>query len=99
MPEPQKICRKYSAKGSSCGSCAAILRTRRLTTGDKDSDPRWSPDGRYIAFTAKRKDDAEPQVYVIAADGGDPAGLHLDHDIAMAGAAVEVVERRAAART
>jgi dipeptidyl aminopeptidase/acylaminoacyl peptidase len=46
-------------------------RARRLTAGDKDSDPRWSPDGRFIAFTAKRKDDAEPQVYVIASDGGE----------------------------
>jgi dipeptidyl aminopeptidase/acylaminoacyl peptidase len=53
------------------GRGAAPLRTRRLTAGDKDSDPRWSPDSRYIAFTAKRKDDTEPQVYVIAADGGE----------------------------
>jgi dipeptidyl aminopeptidase/acylaminoacyl peptidase len=53
----------------------APLRTRRLTAGDKDSDPRWSPDGRYIAFTAKRKDDAEPQVYVIAPDGGEAMRL------------------------
>src|SRR6476646_9032500 len=48
-----------------------VLRTRRLTAGDKDSDPRWSPDGRWIAFTAKRNDDTEAQVYVIAADGGE----------------------------
>ena len=53
----------------------APLRTRRLTAGDKDSDPRWSPDGRYIAFTAKRKDDTEPQVYVIAPDGGEATRL------------------------
>jgi dipeptidyl aminopeptidase/acylaminoacyl peptidase len=46
-------------------------RPRRLTGGDKDSDPRWSPDGRFIAFTAKRRDDTEPQVYVIASDGGE----------------------------
>ena len=26
--------------------------------GDKDSNPRWSPDGTRIAFIAKRKDDA-----------------------------------------
>src|SRR5262245_34587579 len=48
---------------------------RRLTAGDKDSDPKWSPDGRWIAFTAKRKDDQEPQVYLIAPDGGEARRL------------------------
>ncbi|HET6803151.1 MAG TPA: S9 family peptidase [Casimicrobiaceae bacterium] len=50
-------------------------KPRRLTTGDKDSDPRWSPDGSRIAFTAKRKDDAEAQIYVIAPDGGEATRL------------------------
>ena len=49
----------------------ANARARRLTSGDKDADPRWSPDGTQIAFTAKRKDDEEAQLYVIAADGGE----------------------------
>ncbi len=51
---------------------------RRLTTaGEKDAEPRWSPDGRWIAFVAKRtaasgdKADEEAQVYVIAPDGGE----------------------------
>jgi Tol biopolymer transport system component len=48
---------------------------RKLTVGDKDSDPRWSPDGKWIAFTAKRKDDAEPQIYLIAPDGGEATRL------------------------
>src|SRR5512143_898197 len=55
---------------------------RRLTTmGEKDGEPRWSPDGRWIAFVAKRagdgKDegDEEPQVYLIAPDGGEARRL------------------------
>ncbi|MGH8799940.1 MAG: TolB family protein, partial [Casimicrobiaceae bacterium] len=51
-------------------------RARRLTTGDKDSGPpQWSPDGRWIAFAAKRKDDDEAQVYLIASDGGEARRL------------------------
>ncbi len=50
-------------------------KARRLTAGDKDSEPCWSPDGRWIAFAAKRKDDEEPQVYLIAPDGGEARRL------------------------
>src|SRR5438105_8421449 len=50
-------------------------KPRRLTSGDKDSDPVWSPDGKWIAFAAKRKDDEEPQVYLIAPDGGEARRL------------------------
>jgi dipeptidyl aminopeptidase/acylaminoacyl peptidase len=56
---------------------------RRLTSaGEKDGEPRWSPDGQWIAFVAKRpgagdaKDgDEEPQVYLIAPDGGEARRL------------------------
>ena len=50
-------------------------KPRRLTAGDKDGDPQWSPDGKWIAFTAKRKNDTEPQVYTIAPDGGEATRL------------------------
>ena len=50
-------------------------RAKRLTAGDKDSEPCWSPDGKWIAFAAKRKDDEEPQVYLIAPDGGEAQRL------------------------
>jgi dipeptidyl aminopeptidase/acylaminoacyl peptidase len=55
---------------------------RRLTSaGEKDGEPRWSPDGNWIAFVAKRpeagstKGDEEPQVYLIAPDGGEARRL------------------------
>ena len=61
--------------GHAAAASRATARVRRLTAGDKDSDPRWSPDGSRIAFTAKRKDDAEAQVYLIAPDGGEATRL------------------------
>lgn len=47
-------------------------KSRRLTTcGEKDGQAAWSPDGRTIAFVAKRAGDTEPQLYTIAPDGGE----------------------------
>ena len=47
-------------------------KPQRLTSmKGKESEPAWSPDGRWIAFVAKRGDDKQPQLYVIAANGGE----------------------------
>jgi dipeptidyl aminopeptidase/acylaminoacyl peptidase len=47
-------------------------KPRQLTSGDtSDTTPRWSPDGRYIAFVSKRGEDTESQIYVIPVDGGE----------------------------
>jgi len=47
---------------------------RRLTsTPAVESDPHFSPDGQWIAFTSNRS--GNPDVYVVSANGGDPLRL------------------------
>ncbi len=43
---------------------------RRLTSSD-DRQPRWSPDGRRIAFLGRRPDTALPQIHVLDMSGGE----------------------------
>jgi dipeptidyl aminopeptidase/acylaminoacyl peptidase len=45
----------------------------QFTSGDKDSAPRWSPDGRSLAFLSGRKERA--QIYVLRTDGGEARRL------------------------
>jgi dipeptidyl aminopeptidase/acylaminoacyl peptidase len=51
---------------------------RRLTSGQhRDGQPRWSPDGRTLAFTSDRKDGdlAKGQIWTISVDGGESKRL------------------------
>ena len=46
----------------------------RLTTGERDSSPRWSPDGKYLVFTRTTEKDGKPeppQLFMLSMAGGD----------------------------
>jgi dipeptidyl aminopeptidase/acylaminoacyl peptidase len=42
---------------------------RQITHGEGESDPRWSPNGKTIAYIARR-DGAPPQIHLMNPDGG-----------------------------
>src|SRR5437016_2880652 len=46
----------------------------RFTSGDRDSSPRWSPDGKYLVFTRVTEKDGKPespQLFMLSMAGGD----------------------------
>jgi dipeptidyl aminopeptidase/acylaminoacyl peptidase len=52
--------------------------TRRLTSGIRDTSPRWAPDGKAIAFVRSVEKDGKPQasqIYLLRMDGGEAKPL------------------------
>ncbi|MCS6977164.1 MAG: S9 family peptidase [Gemmatales bacterium] len=56
-------------------ACDGSRQVQLTTYRGKNSGPKWSPDGRHIAFVSKRDGDEVPQIYVIAPDGGEARRL------------------------
>jgi len=51
-------------------------QARQFTYGDQiDNQPRWSPDGRTIAFLSNRDDEKQMQIYIIPFSGGEARPL------------------------
>jgi dipeptidyl aminopeptidase/acylaminoacyl peptidase len=46
-----------------------------FTAGPSDSAPRWSPDGRWLSFVAKRAGDDAPQLWLLPTAGGEARAL------------------------
>jgi dipeptidyl aminopeptidase/acylaminoacyl peptidase len=46
----------------------------RLTSGERDSSPRWSPDGKFLVFTRATEKEGKPeppQLFMLSMAGGD----------------------------
>ncbi len=54
---------------------AAGEAARRWTSGSYDLQPRWSPDGRWLAFVRKREAGKLGQIHLLPTDGGEAAPL------------------------
>jgi dipeptidyl aminopeptidase/acylaminoacyl peptidase len=50
---------------------------RRLTSGPRDTAPRWSPDGRWFAFLRPVEKDGrtDPQIHLLSMQGGEARAL------------------------
>jgi dipeptidyl aminopeptidase/acylaminoacyl peptidase len=57
----------------SVGAAGGAAPKAFITSDKNDNTPRWSPDGKHVAFISTR--DGSPQVYLADADGGNAKKL------------------------
>ena len=51
-------------------------KEKNFTTGNQsDTNPKWSPDGKTIAFISNRDNEKQPQIYLISLEGGEAQKL------------------------
>jgi dipeptidyl aminopeptidase/acylaminoacyl peptidase len=53
----------------------ATSAARPLTSGERDTQPRWSPDGKRIAFVRASEPKKPGQIFVLPMDGGEAIAL------------------------
>jgi dipeptidyl aminopeptidase/acylaminoacyl peptidase len=73
----QSIDEQKNKKSSNLWVCSIKDgKSDQFTVGNQvDRSPRWSPDGKKIAFLSNRDDDKQPQIYVIPFSGGEARPL------------------------
>ena len=81
-PDGSRIAYVANAGGGRYGVKVVDVRTgarRQLTDGTHDDfGPKWSPDGKRIVFVSRRESvRTNSDLYVIAADGGEPTKLDV----------------------
>jgi dipeptidyl aminopeptidase/acylaminoacyl peptidase len=67
----------YATSIWSVGSQPGAL-PRQITNGPRDTAPRWSHDGKMLAFLRSLEKDGKPQpaqIYILRLDGGEPRPL------------------------
>ncbi len=70
-PNPTTTPPRLSRTSGSCLPTAAAPARRLTATRGPESGAAFSPDGKTIAFTARREGDDAAQVYILPLDGGE----------------------------